>query len=142
METKDSPMWLAIAEDKIVEADYDTKVTVSMFDRSAYSVIEIIDLGLTLKQRREVRMEALSLLGKKYDYTQILWYGLQKIFKLKGDNKFNNPNNLICSELVFIVLDKIGALDDLGIYGSFRGVDLTPNQLYDLIMYVSESKAL
>jgi uncharacterized protein YycO len=124
---------------RVIEADVDTKVAVRRFDANEYNVIEVCDLGLTLKQRREVMYEALAMVGTRYDYIQLLWYGLRKMFGLKGRNRFNNPKYVICSELVFIVLDKAGILYDLDIRESFKnGTDLTPNELYDLVKFVSK----
>jgi hypothetical protein len=129
---------IAVSDSRVVEADYDTKVAVRPLDRDKYNAIDIIDLGLKPEQRRNIYNASMKYIGKRYDYVQILWYVLRSIFHLKGRNKFNNPNHMICSELVFLVLDEIGALKDLGIKENIdRGIDLTPNELYDLVKYVS-----
>jgi hypothetical protein len=129
---------IAVSDVRVIEANYDTKVAVRPLERDKCNVIEVIDLGLTNEQRRSVYSASMKYIGKRYDYAQILWYVLRKIFHLKGRNKFNNPNHMICSELVFLVLDEIGALKDLGIKESIdRGIDLTPNEIYDLVKYVS-----
>lgn len=130
---------IAVFEDRVIESNLDTKVAIREFDAEMYSDIEVIDLGLTTRQRREVYFEAKKLIGKKYDYIQLFWYLIRKPFNLKGKNKLNNPNNIICSELVYIVLDKAGILAELGIeYTIHNGVDLTPNELYDLVKFVNE----
>lgn len=130
---------IAINERQVIEADIDTKVAVRKFESDKWNVVEVIDLGLTNHQRLAVYHRAIEHLGTKYDYVQLLWYALRKIFHLKGDNFLNNPKYVICSEFVFIVLDEAGILKDLGIEESFRqGTDLTPNQLYDLVKYVSK----
>jgi hypothetical protein len=130
---------IAISNFRVIEADYDTKVAVRPFEPNKYDVVEVIDLGLTLAQRRRVYNSAMSYVGKKYDYVSLIWYMLRKVFKLKGLNRFNNPNYMICSELVYLVLDEIGILDELDIKEGFnRGIDFTPNELYDLVKYVSK----
>lgn len=130
---------IAISDSKVIEADVDTKVAVRPFENDRYNVIEVIDLGLTSKQRMDVYNLALKHVGKRYDYLQLLWYGLRRLLGLKGRNIFNNPHYVICSELVFLVLDEIGILDELGISNDVnRGIDLTPNELYDLVKFVSK----
>ncbi len=130
---------LAVSANGMLEAEYSHRVNVVPFNPSNYIRHEVIDLGLTELQRNRVREEASKLIGKKYDFTQIVWYVLKDLFNLKGNNRFNNPNNLICSELVYIVLEQSGILNDLGIdTEDIRGVDLTPNQLYDLVKFVSK----
>lgn len=130
---------VAVSDSRVIEADVDTKVAIRPFNKDKYNEVEVIDLGLSLKQRREVYETAMSMIGTRYDYFQLLWYVLRRIFKLKGKNRLNNPKYVICSELVFLVLDRIGALDDLGIKETiYNGVDLTPNELYDLVKFVSK----
>ncbi|MGP0689813.1 YiiX/YebB-like N1pC/P60 family cysteine hydrolase [Priestia aryabhattai] len=129
---------IAVSDSRVIEANYDTKVAVRPLEKDKCNVIEVIDLGLKPEQRRNIYNASMKYVGKRYDYTQILWYVLRKVFHLKGRNRFNNPNHMICSELVFLVLDEIGALKDLEIKESIdRGIDLTPNELYDLVKYVS-----
>lgn len=129
---------IAISDTRVIEADVDTKVAVRPFVESEYSAIEVVDLGLTLNQRKRVINSSMKMLGTRYDYIQLLWYGLRKVFDFKGKNRLNNPKYVICSELVFIALDEAGILEDLRIKEAFNnGIDLTPNELYDLVKYVS-----
>ncbi|MEH7209917.1 YiiX/YebB-like N1pC/P60 family cysteine hydrolase [Priestia megaterium] len=134
---------IAVSDNKIIEAQYFAKVRIDPFDPTEYNYYEIIDLGLTKEQRNRIVGSSLKRLGKRYDYGQIVWYVLKDVFHLKGDNRFNNPNNLICSELAYIVLEESGVMHMLGEPrdGTFRGIDLTPNQLYDLLKYLSNKKA-
>jgi hypothetical protein len=130
---------IAINPYQVIEADIDTKVAVRHFEKTKYNKVEVIDLGLNFKQRQSVYLKSLEYLDTKYDYIQLLWYGLRKIFNLKGVNKLNSPHNFICSELVYIVLDEAGILENLGIKDRFHnGTDLTPNELYDLVKFVSK----
>lgn len=47
---------------------------------------------------------------------------------------------MICYELVYLVLSESGVLDELGIAVSiYNGIDLTPNELYDLVKYLSKN---
>jgi uncharacterized protein YycO len=130
---------IVVSDKHVIESDYDTSVAVVRFDSSEYRIIDEIDLGLTHEQRKAVHDKALEYVGKKYDYVQLIWYVIRKIFKLKGKNPLNNPNNIICSELIFLVLSETGILKDLGIEDTFKyGNDLTPNELYDLVKFVSK----
>lgn len=133
---------IAVSRNKIVEAQYLTRVSIDVFDPTDYNYCEVLDLGLTKEQRERIVNASLKQLGKKYDYTQLIWYVLKDLFHLKGKNKFNNPHNLICSELAYIVLEESGVMHTLGEPrdGTFRGIDLTPNQLYDLLKYLSNNK--
>lgn len=129
---------IAVDSDFVIEADVDTKVVVRGFEPDKYSKITVLDLGLSPDEAEHVVDEASLLIGTRYDYMQLVWYGFRKMFNIKGKNRLNNPKNVICSELVFIVLSKAGILDELGIdYEYFEGIDLTPNELYDLVKFVS-----
>ncbi|HHB2481335.1 TPA: YiiX/YebB-like N1pC/P60 family cysteine hydrolase [Bacillus cereus] len=134
---KFSHVAIAMSGTHILEADFDTRVSVVPLDRSEFNIVEVIDLGLNKDERSRVVDIGRKLVGKRYDYMQIVWYIISKIFRLKGKNRFNNPNNFICSELVFTVLEEADILEEMCIKGGSRGVDMTPNQLYDFIKYIS-----
>ncbi len=130
---------IAVSETHIIEATAGSKVDVIPFDKSEYNIIEVVDLGLTAHQRRMVYSCAMKYVGTRYDYLQLIWYILKKMFRLTGKNRLNNPHNMICSELVYVALNEARVLEELGIKDSFRyGKDLTPNELYDLVKYVSK----
>ncbi|MCY9056039.1 hypothetical protein MOE90_20555 [Bacillus spizizenii] len=136
---KFSHVAIAMSESQVIEADVDTKVAVRPLSMDKYRMVEIVDLELTLKQREEVVKSALKMVGTKYDYIQLLWYALRKIFGFRGRNRLNNPKYVICSEMVFRALNEAGILEDLGIDESYEdGIDLTPNELYDLVKYISK----
>lgn len=129
---------IAINERQVIEADVDTRVAVRRFVEDKWNIIEVIDLKLTNNQRLSVYHRALEYIDTRYDYIQLIWYAIRKMFNIKGKNPLNNPRNVICSELVYIVLDEAGILNDLGISDTFKnGTDLTPNELYDLVKFVS-----
>lgn len=132
---------VAIAVDSVhvLQSQYGMDVKIISFKSLVANSIEyeIISPKLNNEERQRIAEEGSKLIGKKYDIEQIIGYVLKDVFHLKN-NILNNPNNLICSELVYAVLDKSGVLKDLGIKnGDIRGIDLTPNQLYDLVKYVS-----
>lgn len=125
---------IAISDTEIVEAQYKINVVKRTFPKE-YVKYSIIDLGLTNEERNKVPSVALKLLDKKYDYLQILGCLIEDVFNIKGPNLLNNHQKLICSELVFTVLNETNILKDLNINVD-DGIDLTPNQLYDLLKYI------
>ncbi|MFC9727554.1 MULTISPECIES: YiiX/YebB-like N1pC/P60 family cysteine hydrolase [Bacillus cereus group] len=131
---------IAMSETHILEADFDTRVSIVPLDKKQYNIIEVIDLGLNQEERSRVVDMGTKVIGKKYDYMQIIWYILDKLLGLKGKNRLNNPNNYICSELVFVVLEEAGILEELTLKSGSRGIDMTPNQLYDFIKYISSKQ--
>ncbi|MCY8228712.1 hypothetical protein MOC30_14075 [Bacillus spizizenii] len=138
---KFSHVAIAMSESQVIEADVDTEVAVRPLSMDKYRLVEIVDLELTFEQREKVIRSALKMIGTKYDYIQLLWYALRKIFRFRGRNRLNNPKYVICSEMVFRVLNESGILEDLGIDESYEdGIDLTPNELYDLVKYISKNK--
>lgn len=139
---KFSHVAIAVSDKHVIEADYDTSVAITVFDPREYSYIEIIDLNLTEDERNKVVDIGIKYIGRRYDYLQLIWYVFKKIFRLKGRNLFNNPKNMICSELVWRILDEMGVIKELDLNGIHYGIDLTPNQLYDLLKHVSKNKRL
>lgn len=126
---------IAISSTEIVEAQYGMDVV-----RRKLPIdydCDIMDIGLIREQRVKVICSCMKLMTKKYDFMQLVWYVLRKVFHLKGKNPLNNPNNLICSELVYTVLEDTGILKELGIK-STQGRDSTPNELYDLVKYLGK----
>lgn len=112
---------IAMSHDKILEAQGGTRSRITDFYFDDY---EVIDLQLTDEERDRVVHLGIELVGKRYDYVQIIGYVLRKIFKI-NEHKFNSPKNLICSELVYIILKELGKIppqDNL--------IDATPNELY------------
>lgn len=130
---------IAVNDVSVIEADVDTKVVERNINMYDYNYIEVLDLGLTEVQIDAVMDELNRRIGMSYGYTHLLWYLIRNlnIFKLKR-NFLNSPKQVICSELVYIVLEKSNVLKQLGIESRFSdGENLTPNELYDLIKYVS-----
>jgi hypothetical protein len=116
---------VAVSDTHIIEAKYLTKVRISYMD---YEDIEIIDLGLNDKQRDQIVHSSIRLVGRWYDYLQIVWYFFDKLFKLDSKGIWNSKNNLICSELVDYLLYEIGYISN----DIFLG-DVTPSELYNFL---------
>lgn len=115
---------IAVSETHILEADWYMRTRIR---EMKYTDVEIVDLGLTESERDDVVHAGIQLIGRWYDYPQILWYVLKRFFSLDGRNKFNSPSNLICSEVIYYILANIGKLDcAMGL-----DFDVTPNELYE-----------
>lgn len=108
---------IAVSETHILEAQYFTKSRITPIYFDDY---EIIRLDLTERERIDVLKLAINLVGKWYDYIQILGYVLK--------HRINNPNSLICSELVANLLYSLGKVSD-----SNELRNATPNELYYLL---------
>jgi hypothetical protein len=120
---KFSHVFLCLSDNAILEAQYRTKSSIVPFHYQN-DEYEVIDLNLKRSQKTRIQELALTLVGKEYDYIQILSYlirdTIDRHFKI-----INNPNNLICSEVIEIVLQ------DIGIIPSDKKLrDMTPNELF------------
>lgn len=73
--------------------------------KNKFDVYRIKD-GLTDKEKQQLQEEMIKYLGYDYDLGQIFGYLDMALFK--GDNKFNNPKEIICNELVERSYKKIG----------------------------------
>lgn len=113
---------VAVSESHIIEAEYSTRVTIRPFQYEDY---EILDLGLSDLERVWIATLAKEEVGKWYDYGQVLWIILRRFFRMEGENRFNSPNNFICSELVNYLLYEIHKIPP-----GTNLTDCTPNQLY------------
>jgi uncharacterized protein YycO len=125
---------IAVSDTHVVEAQWGTKVRIIPFyyGQDEYAVV---DLGLTQEEREKVSDIALTMTGKWYDYPQLFGYAFKKILgKKNGRNIFNNPNNWICSELVYYMLVSIGKIKQEDTLN-----DLTPNQLYNFLKNLCQS---
>lgn len=100
-----------MSETHIIEAQYYTKTRITPIYFEDY---EIVRLDLP---EEELLKNSIQLVGKWYDYRQVISYMFHK--------RTNNPNQLICSELVATLLFQLGEIED---YNEVK--DLTPNELY------------
>lgn len=123
-----SHVCVAISNTHVVEAQYGTKVRIVPFYYGQDQYV-VMDLGLNEKEASKVKDVALTMTGKWYDYPQLIGYAFKKFFGYKkGTTLFNNPNNWICSELVYHMLVSIGKINH-----KEELHDLTPNQLYNFL---------
>lgn len=120
---KFSHVFLCLSDNVILEAQFRAKSNIVPFHYQN-TEYEVIDLNLTRSQKARIQELALSLVGKNYDYIQILSYlirdTIDKDFKI-----LNNPNNLICSEVIEIILQDIGIIPN-----DKKLRDMTPNELF------------
>lgn len=107
---------IAVSETEVIEANWNMKSSVVKFHYEDY---EIVELNLTDNQRKQVPVVASSLVGKWYDYIQVIAYIFQ--------SRINNPRQLICSELVYNILYSIDYMKDPNL------VDIKPNELYHIL---------
>lgn len=114
---------IAMSQTHIMESQYLANVRIKPFYFNDY---EILDLGMNDEHRNDIVRIGVNFVGSyKYDYIQITWYILSHFFKFDKKTIWNSPNNLICSELIDLLLLIVGIIPEHQYVG-----DLTPNQLY------------
>ena len=113
---------IAISDKEVIEAQYLSKVGIASLDK--YDDYEVIPMNLTPWEQSKLLSIAKTLEGSWYDYRQVFYYVFRNIFKLNKEPMWNNPNALICSELVYVLYRSIDR-----IYGDDY---ITPNELYEL----------
>lgn len=113
---------IAVSSSHVIETNWYMKSKIVEFNYEDY---DIVSLALTDSQRQQVPLVASKLEGIMYDYQLILGY----IFK----RQLNNPRHLICSELVYLLLHRIGYVQDEAVR------DITPNELYKYLIDRGES---
>jgi hypothetical protein len=112
---------ICLTENIVLEAQYFTTSRTVPFYFTDY---EIVDLNLSDSQRERIQDLGLNLVGRIYDYKLILSYFLRRVWN-KKIKIYNSPNNYICSELVEILLQDVGAIPK-----DEQLRDMTPNELY------------
>lgn len=114
---------ICVGNNKILEAEYNTRVHVTDF---TYNDYEIIPLNLTIGQKDRVLKKAKQFIGEKYDFLQILDIWLRICFGITELAKFNSPKAVICSELVAYILEDLGLAS--------KGTELlAPNELFNYL---------
>jgi hypothetical protein len=109
---------IAYSETQILEVDFDTSVRIV---ENPYDDIEVV--SIPLKDITLLETFGKKYIGKKYDYAQIFRIWLRLVFGFKWLNRFNNPREVICSELAGEYLITIGL--------AYKGEELlAPNELY------------
>lgn len=119
--SKYSHCCIAVSENEVLEAQYFKRSKVVPFYFTDY---EIIDLGLSDSQRKQIQELVPTLIGHRYDYVQIITYFIRDIVGRKF-KIVNSPTNYICSEIVEIILQNIGVIPN-----NKKLRNLTPNELY------------
>lgn len=99
-----SHVGIMIDEYHILGARYLGGVKVRHFDFTDYEIVRVEDIDVS-------RAEA--YIGTNYDLLQFISYGFKR-----GENVWNNPNKMICSELVAKAVGR----EDF--------INLKPNELY------------
>ncbi|MFC7392149.1 hypothetical protein [Scopulibacillus cellulosilyticus] len=125
---KFSHVAIALSSHVILESQMFVNVRVAQMDFDDY---EVINLGLTDRQRDIIVHKGIDMVGKHYDYAQVIWQGVMDIFHLRGRNLLNSPNKLICSEILINLLLAIHWFRDPKDIKNIK--DKTPNELYRLI---------
>lgn len=113
---------IAVSEKSVLESQRFVKSSIVPIYFDDY---EVVDLGLTDEERDKVVHLAVDLVGKHYDYIQVFNILLKKWF---GKEIKNNPNNVICSELIVYILFKLNWFENVSDADKF--LKLTPNELY------------
>lgn len=122
---------VAVGNNQIIEAQYFTKVRIA---EMSYKDYKVFPMNFSHEQQDKIIHKSIELVGRWYDYQQIAWYFLESIFEWNTKNIWNSKNNLICSELVDILLREVGIITHPGTLG-----DITPNELYHFLkMYFDE----
>lgn len=110
---------IAISPTEILESNWNmkSKIVPMSYLEDEYVIIRLADM--TQEEKGRLREAAESLEGVIYDYLQII----SILFK----GRLNNPRYLICSELVYLMLLRIGYEQDTMLLNS------TPNELYNIL---------
>ncbi|MGG3891993.1 hypothetical protein [Metabacillus fastidiosus] len=125
-----SHVGIALSENALLETQYLKNAQIVKMNYKDY---EIVDLKLTDEQKQLLKLKAIDLVGRQYDYKQFFMEALRKIFKFKGKNKWNSPTQDICSELIVYLLLQINWFGDKGTDCIDCLLDATPNQFYKII---------
>jgi ribosomal protein L21E len=108
---------IAVSDNEIFEAQYYMKTKIN---KMHYEDYDIVSLNLSNKDVEKIIIMCNILQGKWYDYTQAISY----MFRYWFDSHIkNDPNALICSEVLAILLYMIDKTE-------YLDTNVTPNELY------------
>jgi hypothetical protein len=119
---------IATSEKHVLETDWNTDVRIREFDYPDY---EIIDLGLSEEQRKEIIRLGINCVGTPYDFGFIMNKVKSKLFgRSAGKKILSNPQQMVCSEVLTYLLLNIRWIntDEMK-----KVADSTPNELYKFI---------
>jgi hypothetical protein len=117
-----------VNEYEMLEAQYLRKSNIVPFYFENY---EVISLGLSDEQKLKIKELAPKLVGHQYDYIQVLSYLAREFFK--HFRIINSPKSYICSEIVEILLQEVGAIPS-----DKHLTDLSPNELYKYLTSIKK----
>lgn len=106
---------IAVSDTHILEANWNIRSKITKMEYTDYEVIRLKDI--TQEQKDMIPELAKSLQGRWYDYFQILGILMK--------SRINSPQQLICSEIVYMILLGIGYEDDVTL------LDSTPNMMWN-----------
>lgn len=132
-----SHVCIALSDRMVLEAKYWVNVRIAPM---TYSDYEVVNLNLTPEQRDEIVHAGIEYVGKRYDYSQLIWEGIMYLFRIKGKNRFNHPNKLICSEILIQLLLEINWFEDSSDIEFI--MDKTPNELYRIILEQTKAEKI
>lgn len=112
-------------EGHLLEAQYGTHLRIVPFYFKDY---EIVSMNFSEEERSKILRIGIELVGKHYDYSQIFGYLLRYLFGFKDIQRFNSPNNMICSEVIDYILYSLGKIPKEIYIGGH-----TPNELYKFL---------
>lgn len=115
---------LALSDDTILEAQ---RFTESRIVKNYHVDYDIHRLDLTDEQRDMIVECALQLIGREYDYAQVVGTLFNRLFHI---TRKNNRSKFICSELVVEMLYIIGYIDECD---KEAIIHCTPNELFEFI---------
>lgn len=115
---------IAVSDTHILEAQYYTRSHITLNHYEDYEILRLSNFN-----KLDFLEIAISLIGKRYDYLQIMGHMFNK--------NINNPNQLICSEMVAVLLTELYQIDNCS-----KILDMTPNELYTHLSKYDELKAL
>jgi hypothetical protein len=114
---------IAVSDTHVVEAQRFTPVRIAPM--MTFEDYELVSLDLTEEQRDKLIKLAFQATGQLYDYVQAFSYVFRRFLRT---GVWNNPNAVICSELVAKLLADVGYLEP-----SAEIFDYTPNELWEVL---------
>lgn len=97
--SKYSHVALAVSETYVLEIDIKYNLRIRKMSYTCYDVYRL-KRELSLTEEARLLQYAYSLVGKKYDFLRIFSLLIELSLHLRGHKIFNDPNRLICSDLI------------------------------------------
>jgi hypothetical protein len=119
-ESKYNHVAIALDSNLLIEAKWHVEIN-PIKDYNEFDVYRLKS-GLSDMEKQKMRNYLIQMHGTDYDVFQIFGYIVQALFG--GENMFNNPKNVICSELGDYAYSILG----YDILPEVRKGDITPDQ--------------